>query len=206
MSTSSSMSSRSDRLGGFRQSHHGWHHRELGGPMKINLLVFKDEDTKNAVTYQSWCWDLTVYHHAGCWDCTLLPYAICFLQGYLGELVRSSGTDVTLGDMLTLLDEHCNNVRALDTLNQELFELQIGEKESVSDLGVHLLRHLQVLVASFPECFPPDCIAELKCDHFYGGLPKRLKAMVAYLKASSNENMYSDEVSWYSLEQYIWLY
>ena len=24
--------------------------------MKINLPVFRDEDTKDAVTYQSWCW------------------------------------------------------------------------------------------------------------------------------------------------------
>ena len=55
-----------------------------------------------------------------------------------------------------------------------------------------LLRHLQTLTVSFPECFPPDCIAKLKCDHFYGRLPKWLKAMVAYLKASANEKMYSD--------------
>ena len=26
--------------------------------MKINLPVFKDEDAKDAVTYQSWRWDL----------------------------------------------------------------------------------------------------------------------------------------------------
>ena len=57
---------------------------------------------------------------------------------------------------------------------------------------MHLLRHLQVLGASFPECFPLDHIAKLKCDCFYGGLPKWLKAMVAYLKASTNEKMYSD--------------
>ena len=31
--------------------------------MKINLPIFKDEDTKDAVTYQSWRWDLMVYHH-----------------------------------------------------------------------------------------------------------------------------------------------
>ena len=73
--------------------------------------------------YQSWHWDLTVYCHAGCWDCTLLPYAICSLQGYLGELVRSSGTDITLDDVLTILDEHYNSVKALDILNQELFQL-----------------------------------------------------------------------------------
>ena len=54
------------------------------------------------------------------------------------------------------------------------------------------VRHLQVLVASFPECFPPDHTAKLKCDHFYGGLPKQLKAIVAYLKARTNKKTYSD--------------
>ena len=34
--------------------------------MKINLPIFKDEDAKDVVTYQSWRWDLTVYRHAGC--------------------------------------------------------------------------------------------------------------------------------------------
>ena len=47
-------------------------------------------------------------------------------------------------------------------------------------------------MASFPEHFPPDCIAKLKHDCFYGGLPKWLKAMVAYLKASTNKKMYSN--------------
>ena len=91
--------------------------------MKINLPVFKDEDTKDVITYQSWCWDLTVYHHAGCLDHALLPYIICSLQGYPGELVRSLGTDITLDDVLTILDEHYNNVKALDAFNQELFQL-----------------------------------------------------------------------------------
>ena len=90
---------------------------EPGGHLKINLPVFKDEDTKDAIMYQSWHWDLTVYHHAGCWDCILLPYIICSLQGYLGELVMSLGMDITLDDVLTILDEHYNNVKALDVLN-----------------------------------------------------------------------------------------
>ena len=106
--------------------------------MKINLPVFKDEDAKDAVTYQSWRWDLTVYWCAGCRDSTLLPYAIRSLQGYPGELVWSSGTDITLDDMLTILDEHYNNLKALDVLNQELFQLWMADKETVSDWGIHL--------------------------------------------------------------------
>ena len=144
------------------------------------------------MTYQSWRWDLTVYRHAGCRDRTLLPYAIRSLQGYPGELVQSSGMDITLDDALTILDEHYNNVKALDALNQELFQMRMADKETVSDWGVCLSRHLQILAASFPDHFPPDHIVELKRDHFYGGLPKCLKAMVAYLKVGPQVRTYSD--------------
>ena len=140
--------------------------------MKINLPVFKDEDAKDAVTYQSWRWDLMVYRCAGCSPCILLPYAIRSLQGYPGELVWSSSMDITLDDMLTILGEHYNNMKALDALNQELFQLQMVDKETVLDWGIHLSRHLQVLAASFPDHFPPDHVAELKRDCFYGGLAK----------------------------------
>ena len=106
--------------------------------MKINLPVFKDEDTKDAITYQSWHWNLVVYCCAGCQDCTLLPYIIHSLQGYLGELVRSSGTDIILDDELIILDENYNNAKAFDALNWELFQLQKGEKGTVSEGGSHL--------------------------------------------------------------------
>ena len=66
------------------------------------------------------------------------------------------------------------------------------DKETVSDWGVHISRHLQVLAASFPDHFPPDRVAELKRDCFYGRLPKYLNAMVAYLKAGPQERTYSD--------------
>ena len=118
--------------------------------MRINLTIFKDEDAKDAVTYQSWRWDLMVCRHAGCRDRTLLPYAIRSLQGYPGELVQSSDTDIILNKVLTILDEHHNNVKALDALNQELFQMRMADKETVSDWGIHLSQHLQILVASFP--------------------------------------------------------
>ena len=122
--------------------------------MKINLPIFKDEITKDGVTYQSWRWDLTVYRHAGCRDHTLFPYAIRSLQGYPGELDQSSGTDITLDQVLMILDEHYNNVKALNTLNQELVQMRMADKESVLNWGVCLSRHLQIIAASFPELFP----------------------------------------------------
>ena len=86
LSMASLISSQSDCSDGSRCSRQGRRHQEETR-MKINLLIFKDEDTKDAVTYQSWRWDLTVYRCAGCRDRTLLPYAIRSIQGYLGELV-----------------------------------------------------------------------------------------------------------------------
>ena len=71
-----------------------------------------------------------------------------------------------------VLDEHYNNVKVLDMLNQELFQLQMADKETVLDWGICLSRHLQILAASFPDHFPQNHVAELKRDRFYGGLPK----------------------------------
>ena len=70
--------------------------------------------------------------------------------------------DITLDDLLTILDKHYNNVKVLDVLNQELFQLWMVDKETVSDWGIHLLRHLQVLAASFPDHFLPDHVAEFE--------------------------------------------
>ena len=123
--------------------------------MKINLPVFKDEDAKDAVTYQSWKWDLTVYQHAGCRDRTLLPYAIRSLQGYPGELVQSSGTNITSDDVLTILDKHYNNVKVLDALNQELFQLQMADKETVSDWGVWPFKALANISSFLPRLLSP---------------------------------------------------
>ena len=100
--------------------------------------------------------------------------------------------EVTLDDVLTILDELYNNVKALDALNQELFQLRMGEKETVLDWGVCLSRHLQVLAALFPNRFLPDRVAKLKWDDFYGRLPKWLKAVVAYLRVTPNEKTYSN--------------
>ena len=166
------MLSRSDWSDRSRHSSQGRQHQEEGACMKLNLPIFKDEDANDAVTYQSWRWDLTVYQYAGCRDCTLLPYVIRSLQGYPGELVWSSSMNITLDDVLTILDDHYNNVKALHVLNQELFQLWMADKETLLDWDICLSRHLQVLAASFPDHFPPDCVAELKRDCFYGGLPK----------------------------------
>ena len=68
----------------------------------------------------------------------------------------------------------------------------MADKETMSDRGVCLYRHLQILAASFPDHFPPDQVAELKRDHFYGGLPKQLKVMVAYLKVGPQVRTYLD--------------
>ena len=78
------------------------------------------------------------------------------------ELVQSSGMDITLDSVLTILDKHYNNVKALDALNQELFQLWMADKETVSHWGICLSRHLQVLAASFPDQFPPNHVAKLK--------------------------------------------
>ena len=39
--------------------------------------------------------------------------------------------DITLDNVLRILDEHYNNMKALDALNQELFQLWMVDKETI---------------------------------------------------------------------------
>ena len=66
MSTALSMSSLSDQLEGSQHPQRGRQCGKARVHMKINLPIFKNEDAKDAVTYQSWRWDLMAYHCAGC--------------------------------------------------------------------------------------------------------------------------------------------
>ena len=60
-----------------------------------------------------------------------MQLALC--KSILESLIQSSGIDITLDDVLTILDEHYNNVKVLDVFNQELFQLQMADKETISD-------------------------------------------------------------------------
>ena len=160
-------------------------------PYEITLPVFKDEDTKDAITYQSWCWDLTVYHCTGCQDCTLLPYTIHCLQGYPGGGGEEFGDRHHPGWCPHHAGWTLQQCQGLVCFEPGTLSATNGWKRDSVRWGVYLSKHLQVLVASFPEHFPLDHIAVLKHDHFYGGLPKQLKAMVTYLEASTNKKTYS---------------
>ena len=51
--------------------------------VKVNLLIFKDEKTKDAETYHSWQWDVAIFCHLGLDDQHLLLY---IFQSYKGSL------------------------------------------------------------------------------------------------------------------------
>ena len=89
--------------------------------VKVNLPVFKDKKTKDAVTYCSWWWDVAIYCHLGWDDWHLLPYVFQSLQGFTGDLGRSLGKDATLSSVLQMLDEHYGVVKTSDALSKEFY-------------------------------------------------------------------------------------
>ena len=92
--------------------------------MQVNLLIFKDEKTKDAVTYHLWWWDLGIFHCSGLGDQHLLPYVFWSLHGFPGDLAWSLGEDVTMNDVLQTLDKHYDVVMTFDTLSKELCSLK----------------------------------------------------------------------------------
>ena len=94
--------------------------------MKVNLLNFKDEKTKDAVTYHLWQWHIAIFCCLGWDDQHLLPYVF-----------QSLGKDATLTDVLQMLDEHYGMLMVFDTLSKELYSLKQGSRENGAEFRVH---------------------------------------------------------------------
>ena len=197
--SSSSVSSGSDRSGGSRHQHHGqccWGPHEN---QSTHLWGWRQEGchhlSKLALGYNGVSSSLVLRLHPSPL-CHLLPTGLT--RGVCEELRHQhhfGGDDLCAGWAL----QQCQGPGCLEP---GAFPTMNGQQRNGVRLGVHLWRHLQILVALFPEMFPPDHIAELKWDHFYGGLPKWLKAMVAYLKVTTNENRHTQTIlNWHGKQR-----
>ena len=99
-----------------------------GSQVKINLPIFKDEKSKDAVTYCSWWWDVAIFHQSGWDDQHLLLYIYHLLLGFLGDLTRSLGEDATLNNVLQTIDKHYCVIMTCDALSKELYSLKHGSR------------------------------------------------------------------------------
>ena len=163
-----------------------------GLKVKVNLPICKDEKTKDAVTYCSWWWDISIFHHSR-WDNQhLLPYIFWSLQGSPGDLVRILGMDATLTDVLQMLDEHYGMVMTFNALSKELYSLKQGSVENVANLSVHLLQQVQILQLEYPGRIQQEHMKEMKWECFYEGLNSKYWCMLVHKVDGENPTSYSN--------------
>ena len=149
------------------------------GRVKVNLPIFKDEKTKDAITHHSWQWGIAIFCCSGWDDQHLLPYIFQSLQGFLGDLTRNLGEDATLNDILQLLDKHYGVVMTFDALSKELCSLKQGSGGNVAEFRVCLSQQVQILQSKYPGRIQQEHIEEMKWDCFYKGLnPKYWQMLV----------------------------
>ena len=160
--------------------------------VKVNLLTFKDEKTKDVVTYHSWQWDIAIFCHSGWDDQHFLPHIISSLQGFSGDLARNPGTNATLNDVLQILDEHYGMVMTFDTLSKELYSLKLEAGENVAKLGVWLLQQIQILESEYPGWISQEHIEKMKWDHFYEGLNPKYWWMLTHKVDGEHPTRYSN--------------
>ena len=159
--------------------------------VKVNLPIFKDEKTKDPVTYHSWWWDVAIFYCSG-WDNQhLLPYIFWSLEGFPGDLTRSLGKDATLTDILQTLDEHYGMVMMFGALSKELFSLKQGSRENVAKFGVHLFQQVQILQSEYPGRIQQEHVEEMKQHHFHEGLIPKYWCMMALKVNGEHPGSYS---------------
>ena len=151
-----------------------------GMRIKVNLLIFKDEKTKDTVTYHSWRWDIAIFHCSG-WDNQhLLPYIFWSLKGFPGDLARSLGKDATLTSVLQTLDKHYGMVMTFNALSKELTSFRQGSGENMVEFGVHLSQQVWIFQSEYPGRIQQEQVEEMEWDHFYKGLNPKYWHMLAH--------------------------
>ena len=135
----------------------------------VNLLIFEDEKTKDAVTYHSWEWDVAIFCCLG-WNDQYLQPCLPVIAGVPGRPARSLGEDATLSDILLKLDEHYGIVMMFNALSTELHSLQQGSGENVAQFRVCFSHHDQILQSEYLGRIKQEQVEEMKQDHFYEGL------------------------------------
>ena len=117
--------------------------------VKVNVPIFKDEKSKDCVTYHSWWWDIAIFCHPGWDDQHLLPYVFQSIQGFLGDLAESLGKDATLNGILQMLDKHYGVVMMFDIFSKELCSLKQGSGENMAEFGVCLSQQVQIFQSEY---------------------------------------------------------
>ena len=156
------------------------------------------------MTYTSWIWDVSMFHHSSWDDHYLLPYVFRSLQGVPGDLARSLGEDATLGDVLQILDEHYGVVMTFNALSKELHSLKQGMGENVTEFGVCLSQQVQILQTEYPSRIQLEHVEEVKQDYFYEGFSPEYWQMLAHKVDGENPVTYSELflVAW-KLERWV---
>ena len=143
------------------------------------------------MTYHSWQWAVSVFHHSGWDDQPLLSYFFRSLQGFPGDMARSLSEDATMGNVIQMLDEHYGVVMTFDTLSKELYSLKQAIGKNVAEFGVHLSQQVQILQTEYPSRIQQEHVEEVKWDHFYEGLSPEYCQMLAHKVNDENPVTYS---------------
>ena len=84
------------------------------------------------------------------------------MQGFPGDLARNLGKDTTLNDVFQMLDEHYVVVMIFDALSKELYSLNQGPQENITEFGVCLLQHIQIFQSEYLGRIQQKHIEEVK--------------------------------------------
>ena len=100
----------------------------------------------------------------------MLPYIFWSLQRFPGDLARSLGKDITLTNILQMLDEHYGMVMMFNNLSKEHYSLKQGSGGNVAKFRVHLSQQVQILQSEYLARIQQEHVEEMKQDCFYEGL------------------------------------
>ena len=160
--------------------HPGRHGRGRSPEVKVKFPVFKADDSKTAVTYSQWRWEVEAYRLTGCREATLRFKMIQSLQGEPLDVARSAGVAATSQQMLQKLDMMYKSACGPIELKGQLYTAKQYPQEGVNEYSVRLERLVNTLRESYPEEFEGESLDRDHRDCFFNGLRFEFRTMLSH--------------------------
>ena len=160
---------------------------------KVTKLAFNNLDP-DSTTQQYLMWRGAVTNHRR----NGYPESV-IASGIMNAITRLTGVlhvrdDTTLPEILTKLDKKFKLATNLDQRMRDMYNLEQGERESVSDFAARVSDMVQITHELFPDRWTKDEVDGMSRYRFFSGLDLDLRGPLAYLKSSLPKFTFDDLV------------
>ena len=173
---------RRDQHLAYRRRRRECRRRSNGRPKKLNLPIFWDSSSDNAITYDDWCSEVDNFVREGHPSNLIRDSVLSALEGHPRHTAKAAmeDRDGTLRSVMSALDQVYGGATTYTTLLNKLNSVQQGYDETAKDYYERVLQIHVKLQEFHAYMFRKGDLERQTKEAFFNGLRSEYQAMVVH--------------------------